>query len=77
MAYYLESKGMDCYTCDDMDESQNHYAQRGQAKKIHMLYDSSYSKLSRKYTLIYNDKKQFQLPGDGIGEQNRKITKEI
>ena len=43
----------------------------------HMLYDSTYSKISRKYTLIYNDKKQFWLPGDGIGEQKRKITKAI
>ena len=37
---------------------------------MYMLYDSTYSKISRKYTLIYNDKKQFWLPGDGIGEQN-------
>ena len=42
-----------------------------------MLYDSTYSKISRKYTLIYNDKKQFWLPGDGLGEQKRKITKAI
>lgn len=28
-------------------------------KKDYTLYDSAYSKISRKYTLICNDKKQF------------------
>lgn len=44
---------------------------------MYMLYDSTYSKISRKYTLIYNDKKQFWLPGDGIGEQKRRLQREF
>lgn len=42
-----------------------------------MLYDSAYSKISRKYTLIYNDKKQFWLPSDGIGDRKERLQKKF
>lgn len=59
MAYYLESKEWIVIHVIIWMNLRIIMLKDARQKKIHMLYDSSHSKLSRKYTLIYNDKKQF------------------